>query len=145
VAAPRKRSKEQNAAAYARRDARARALGFASYYDLRVRRRNLGAPRPSGEALRRARGHRGGRDLVRAARDSDLINAGITDRDSKGRYRRIDLSLIAANDGSETEFTLTGRQLTKAYLLKLVEDLEAKGVIFNHAYDLRKIAAEASE
>jgi hypothetical protein len=137
-----KKAKRDYKAAYARRDARARALGFSSYYDQRVRKGRLSAPRPTGAALRRARGHAGGRDLVGAAGEGDIVIAGNAIRDSRGRFKQIDLSLVDANDGSEREFTLSGRQLSKAYLMKLVEDLEAKGVIFNYSYDLRKLVTE---
>jgi hypothetical protein len=89
------------------------------------------------------RGHASGRDIVSRAGEGDIVIAGNAVRGKDGRYRRVDLSLVDANDGSESEFTLSGQQLTADYLNQLVSDLEAKGAIFNYSYDLRQIAAEA--
>jgi ribosomal protein L27 len=148
VAAPRKRGKTRRdyAAAYKRRDARARALGFKSYYDQRVRKGKLSAPRPTGAALRRARGHASGRDLLATARDGDVVVASMGGRDAQGRYRQIDITLLGS-DGGDLEFTLRGSQMKASYLRRLVADLGAKGVTFSPApsLDLRRIAEEAPE
>lgn len=132
-------------AEYARRQARARELGFESYYARRVRAGlPPSAPAPRGETLRRRRGHAAGGDLRAVARDGDLLIASLGGRRKDGRFTRVDITLIQA-DGGEREFVLRGRQLRKDYLLRLVADLEARGVIFSPApsLDLRQIAEKA--
>lgn len=137
-------------AAYRRRNERARALGYKSYYDYRAHGHGStppSAPRATGAQLRRLRGHASGADLAQTAdrRQGSLVVATLGGRDGSGRYRRVDVTLIG-DDGSETEFTLQGPQLRKDYLQALVDDLEAAGVVFSPApsLDLRRIADDAS-
>lgn len=136
-------------AAYRRRDERAKALGYKSYYDYRAHEHGKlppSAPRATGAKLRRLRGHASGADLARQARAGALVVATLGGKDGHGRYHRVDVSLIGA-DGREEEFTLQGAQLRKDYLTQLVEDLEADGVVFSPApsMDLRRVADDASE
>jgi hypothetical protein len=140
-----KKAKRDYKAAYARRNARARALGFTSYYDQRVRKGRLSAPRPTGAALRRLRGHASGRDLLATARDGDVVIASMGGRDANGKYHHVDITLLGS-DGGDLEFTLRGPQMKTSYLKQLVADLEAKGVAFSPApsLDLRRIAEDAS-
>ena len=145
------------AAEYARRQARARALGFESYYERRTRGRP-GAEKPAPEELARRRGHRGTRDFVRSLREGDLILCDITGIEIRRRrrmvmqfkpdrryktgqrpigkqrvtvdvYERIDKTVIPANGGREREYTL--RRLTREELLETIEEEERRGVIFS--------------
>ena len=134
-----RRPRRDYRAEYARRNARARAAGFASYYDYRVRAGSLEAPRPKGETLRRRRGHAAGKDLVKAAREGDLLVAQLN-RDSKGRFRSIDVTLIH-EDGSEQEFTLKGRQLDPAYLRGVEDEIAESGVAQSYGYPIRNVIA----
>jgi hypothetical protein len=133
----------------ARDNARARALGYDSYYDLRVHdygRLSPDQPRARGELLRRLRGHASGSDLKRDAAEGDLVVGSMGRRDAKGHYRQVDVTIIHA-DGGEGEYRLQGSQLDRDYLLDLVEELEADGVIFSPApsLDLRRMANTATE
>lgn len=149
MARPRKQvvrvRKRDYKAEYARRQARARELGFEGYYGRRIRRgqpAEVAAPR--GERLRAARGHASGGDLRSQARDGDLLIGSLGGRNALGRYTRVDITLVGS-DGGEKEYVLQGKQLGKAYLQRLVSDLEAAGVIFSPApsLDLRRIAGES--
>lgn len=145
-AKPAPKRRRDYAAEYKRRQARARALGYESYYARRVRKgAPPSAPKPSGAALRRARGHAAGRDLARSSRDGDLLIASLGGRDLQGRYHRVDVTVIPADGGDEREFTLRGSQLSPEYLQRLVDDLERRGVIFSPSpsLDLRQIAEDA--
>ena len=131
-------------AAYRRRDQRARDLGYKNYYDYRAHGNGAtppSAPRSTGNRLRVLRGHASGADLIRAAGRGGFVIATLGGRDGIGRYTRVDVTLIA-DDGSETDFLLRGKQLEKDYLAQLVDDLERAGVTFspNPSGDLRQIA-----
>jgi hypothetical protein len=64
----------KSSASYQRRNARARALGYESYYHQRIAAgAPPEAPKPRGEQLRRRRGHVGPEDLVGFIRRGDLI------------------------------------------------------------------------
>lgn len=104
-------------AEYRRRQALARKLGYGSYYQRRVRQ---GAPpssaAPSGERLRRARGHTGPADLERLLRGGrvSVLNQepiGARDPDS-GQYDEIRVTAMLS-DGTQQTFRLRGRQLDK--------------------------------
>lgn len=144
------RPRKTQASAWAKRNARARALGYRNYYDYRAHgygSRPAAEPAFRGEKLRQLRGHASGADLAAAARPGDLIVATMGSRDSQGRYRSIDILLVGA-DGDDQEFQIRQRhQLTRDYLTALVADLEAAGAIFSPApsLDLRRIADEASD
>jgi hypothetical protein len=99
-------------AAYERRDARARALGYRSYYDYRAHGNGARAPsepRLSGESLARARGHRGASDLQGALRrgDVELINVV----HSGGAEYQV---LITRADGSTQSYTVRGQKKAAA-------------------------------
>jgi hypothetical protein len=127
-------------AAYRRRNERAQAAGFRNYYDQRVRRGRLDQPRPTGQLLRRARGHGTGKDLVKAARPGSIIVTLPTDRDQDGTYSKVYVHMIDAA-GREQEFLLQGRQLKADYLRQLVRDLDAEGAIFSPSpYDLPSLS-----
>ena len=89
-----------------RRNARARAAGFRNYYEQRirggVRKAVPGSPRPTGEALARARGHRGHADAIRAiprAQSASITGMG---RDSSGRFTKIAVILVDDQGDSVT-------------------------------------------
>lgn len=99
-------------AAWERRNARARALGYKSYYDYRAHdngRRPPDAPRLRGEALARSRGHRGEADLDRLIRSGrvELVNT-ISTVDARGKFG-IDV-LVTLADGRTIEFRIPERR-----------------------------------
>lgn len=120
-----KRSRD-HAAAYRRRDERARAEGFASYYDKRVRGGKLDTPRPKGETLRHRRGHAGPADLeqlLRAGKVAVLSQEPVGQPGEDGRYRQVRVT-AQLSDGSQRRFTLrsqgpTGDQLSRENLKSL--------------------------
>lgn len=118
------------AAEYARRQARARALGFESYYERRTRRRP-GAPKPPAEELARRRGHRGRADFLGSLREGDLILCDITGVtiSQSGRYGPIWKTVIPGDGGVEREYVL--RNQTRASLLAAILEEERRGVIFS--------------
>jgi hypothetical protein len=142
---PRPRRKAVSAA-YARRNARARALGFESYYDYRAHdhgRRAPSEPRSTGAALRRLRGHASRADLLDQLGEDKLLAVGGTTRGADGRYRSVSLTLVNTN-GDEREFTLRGKQLERAAMRELVDALESSGVVVD-PYLARLAADEAPE
>ncbi len=126
------------------RNERARAKGYESYYDYRAHdygRIPPDQPRITGRALRRLRGHASAADLVREAMPGDLVVGSMGDRDAKGRFHQVDITVIHA-DGGESEYRLRGRTLDRAALLALVAELDEGDVIFSPApsLDLRRMA-----
>lgn len=120
-------------AAWERRNARARALGYDDYYDYRSHdngRLPPAAPKLRGPELARSRGHRSSADLNRLVRsrgaDLVVIPVGL-ERDAKGRWTKIDV-LVLLPDGSERHFLLRGRQAWTEVLKRLRELLESEGV-----------------
>jgi hypothetical protein len=131
-------------AEYEGRNARARALGYKGYYDYRAHDNGRIPPsraRVTGDALAKARGHRSRADLIADSRDG-LLTVERTERDQKtGRITKVDLLLID-KDGKEKRYTLRRNQLTTKALARLVEDLDAQGVIFSPSpsLDLRRLS-----
>jgi hypothetical protein len=123
-------------AAYERRNARARALGYQSYYDYRAHgngARPPDAPRLAGEALRKARGHAGPADLVRdAGKPGTLITAtpDPTSRQPDGTYDRIYVTAIG-EDGSEREYVLSPKKMKPGEMDAIVAGLGAGGAVFS--------------
>lgn len=114
-------------AAWEKRNARARALGYRSYYDYRAHNYGKSRDRLSGEALRLLRGHAGPADLERAIRSgrvSVLSQEPVGDRDPKtGRYKEIRVT-AQLSDGSQRRYRLrsaspTGDQLSPSALKQL--------------------------
>src|SRR5215831_3084664 len=96
-------------AAYERRNARARAEGYASYYDKRARGgRGPDAPRLKGEALARARGHRGQADLLKSLGPTKLVIHRKTQRSKDGKVQWVELMVVDA----------TGKQPDRVYRLR---------------------------
>jgi hypothetical protein len=130
VPRPRRSSKPSRSAAYERRDAAARAKGYKGYYDYRAHdngRLPPSAPRLRGEALAQSRGHRSLADLQRAFKPDALLAVSEVERDRRGRFRELTVTLVDPN-GREREFTLSGKQLDKAKMREFVGDLTAAGV-----------------
>lgn len=120
-------------AGWERRNARARALGYESYYDYRAHdngRLPPSAPRLRGGPLRRSRGHASLADLEalveRRGAELVVIPVGL-ERDAKGCWGKIDV-LVLLPDGSERHFVLRGKQAAVARLERLRDKLEAAGV-----------------
>lgn len=115
---------------YARRNARARELGYRSYYDYRAHDNGRIPPagaRLRGEALAEARGHRSAADLARTVRDGDLVVVSNLRRDpSSGRYSRLEVTVVDLQ-GRERVFRLTREQATAARLSALASRVEAAG------------------
>jgi hypothetical protein len=98
-------------AEYARRQAKAKALGYENYYARRIR---VGAPpsapKPTGAELARVRGHRSAADLKKLLESgrAELLHV-VRTSDAFDRLR-ID-ALLQLNDGSSHEFTLDERRV----------------------------------
>lgn len=122
-------------AAYQRRNAAARAKGYASYYDYRAHdngRIPPGQPRLSGRALSRARGHTSTADLIAAARPGTLIMAtpDPTSRRADGTYSRVWVTMIG-EDGSDVQYLIRGNALKGPAIDRLVDGLNAAGAVFS--------------
>lgn len=121
------------AAEYRRRQARARALGFESYYKRRV----SGAGSP--EARARAAGHRGFEGLLRAVKPGSIVAVDRKPtKDSRGRITSVDIR-VTDEDGSEKLFTLRGRQLTPRNLDRLQQMIEDQDAITSPGYPVDQI------
>lgn len=123
--APRQRD---YAAEYARRQAKARSLGYGSYYQRRIR---AGAP-PSaaparGERLAKLRGHRSSRDLERAIRPGTLLFAGDFERDADGRLVWIDVRLVDEATGKDRTFRIQGKDMTADTAKRLLSAIDDAG------------------
>lgn len=126
------------AAEYARRQARARELGFSGYYERRTRPRP-GAPKPPPAELRRKRGHASGADLKREVKAGALVQVQRTDRDPEtGRLKRVELLVIDA-DGKEKTYVLTGNQLSQRNLDAIGDAVNAAGGIVSPVYSVRGV------
>lgn len=119
--------------AYQRRNARARALGYRSYYDYRAHgngARPPSAPRLKGEQLRQARGHASAADLERAVGDGALVTTIGEGRKSDGSYERLRVYVIGL-DGQQREFVLRGRQARQRQLKQTIAAISAQGAVFS--------------
>ncbi len=116
--------------AWARRNELARLRGYRSYYDYRAHnygRLPADAPRVTGEQLSRLRGHRGRGELLRAARDGDVISVtGSSERDKRGRFTWIEVTRIDAAGRART-YRLTGADMKETRILALLDELESAG------------------
>lgn len=122
-------------AAYERRNARARALGYTSYYDYRAHDNGKippGQPRLAGRALRRARGHTSLSDLIADTKPGTLIMAtpDPTSRRADGTYSRVHVTMIG-EDGSDRDYLLRGQALSSSSLDRLVAGMSAAGAVFS--------------
>jgi hypothetical protein len=145
VPRPRRAAKQRLTAAYERRNERARAKGYKSYYDYRAHNQGKlppSAPRASGAALRRLRGHASRADLISGLREDTLIVAAGYERDAAGRFKQLDLQLVDER-GRTSEFTLRGRQLDGPAMRKLVATMLATGAVVDPY--LQRLAGEELE
>lgn len=113
MARPRRSAGRDYAAEYARRQARAKAAGFGSYYEQRIARAT--AKRP-GISRSQARGHRSVADVLRAIQSAPggtQVSFMGLDRQADGTWRRASILLLAGDGSSETEFVLGPRQLRR--------------------------------
>lgn len=138
--------KRDYAAEYARRQARARELGYAGYYERRVRAgAPPSAPKPTGERLRGLRGHASRADLERAVRSGRVAIIsqvpGRRDPDT-GRYLSVEFD-VQLTDGSTRTYTLRGRQLDDRRIASLRDAVQDAGadVYVNPSVDVLSVAA----
>lgn len=131
----------------ARDNARARALGYASYYDYRLHgsgRIPASTPAPAKGSAERAaaRGHRGIRDLERSLRPGDVIilpdGLSSIGKDRRDNYTRVRV-LVVKDDGREQRFTISRAKYER--MVKLLERASAAGAIFSPSpsLDLRRL------
>lgn len=105
-------------AAYERRNAAARAEGYESYYHKRIMGgRPPDAPRPSGDDLEQARGHRGAADLERLAASGqvELISMTPSETNSAGQWTAINVR-VQTSDGRTRDFTIRTKDFNRDYL-----------------------------
>lgn len=119
--------------AYERRNARARSLGYRSYYDYRAHgngARPPTAPKLQGEKLRQARGHASAADLRRASLDGALVTTIGEGRKADGSYQRLRV-IVVDLDGKQREYVLRGKQAEQRQLRKTIAAVSAGGAVFS--------------
>jgi hypothetical protein len=119
-------------AAYQRRDARARALGYASYYDYRAHdngRIPPSQPRLTGSELKRARGHASAADAISTLHGGhvELAMLVVERRHADGRASQVRLTLLM-DDRTDQEFILQGPALERERILDLIAAMKAAGI-----------------
>ncbi len=123
-------------AAQERRNAAARAEGYESYYDKRVREGGPpGGPRPTGEDLARARGHRGEADLAQVIASGRVVLTIVNPvaHNSQGQWTVIEVTVTLGPDrfgrgtGREITFRLRQRHLNYNTIGPLVDALGSGG------------------
>lgn len=121
--------------AYERRNARARALGYESYYDYRIHNHGriaAGEPAPGGEARARLRGHRGAADLARELPAGSVLVPIDQQRDpATGRLKWVEVE-VDGPDGSRRRYRLRGRQLDRKNLDRLWATIQGAGATWAH-------------
>lgn len=156
MARPRRKPAQRKGApsAYDKRNARARSLGYTSYYDYRLHANGRIPPGPiqlSPAERSRRRGHRGRRDFLASLGEGDLILLpyGISSvefdedaRGGEGAYVEIVKLVVDAETGSEREYVL--RNLTRDELIETIYEEETRGAVFSPApsLDQRRLASE---
>lgn len=137
---PPKPPKRDYKSAYARRDARAKARGYKSYYDYRTH--DYGKLPANANRL-----IPGVNAFLRGLDEGDTIimPEGIrsVERDAQGRYIRIVKIVLDAVTARERRFVL--RNLTRPQLIALIKAEQAKGAIFSlsPSLDQRKLLPES--
>lgn len=132
--------------AYQRRNERARALGYTSYYDFRLHDHGRIPPGPlelTAEERSRRRGHRGRQDFLDSLREGDLIlmpqglaavEFNPAARRGVGAYVLVEKLVISASSGRERTFRL--RNLTRAELEHTIDEEQQRGAVFSPAPSL---------
>lgn len=119
-------------AAWNRRNAKARSLGYRNAYDYRIHRYGEippSEPGVAGEERSRYRGHRSAADLERAVGPGDIVSVWTYGpRDSEGKYKWVDM-LLVTSDGKERIYRLRGRQITASRLTDLVDHIDNAGAV----------------
>lgn len=132
--------------AYERRNQRARALGYRSYYDYRAHDNGRLPPDAApvkGERLGRLRGHRSATDLVRSVKTGSLVMVvNHSERDaSTGQYTWVEVVTVDPS-GRERSFRLRGPQLRRRRLERTVTRIERRGGVLSPSpsLDIRRFA-----
>lgn len=130
------------AAEYARRQARARSLGYKGYYQ----RRTAGA---EGEEKRSKAGHRGYRDLLRYLKANGEgavvgIDAGASIRSADGSWRIVHITVLGA-DGTERTFRVQGRNLDDARIGELSAVIHDAGAVSSPNYPVDLLSDDDEE
>lgn len=119
--------------AYQRRNARARALGYSSYYDYRIH--NHGRipasepPVPRGELRSRLRGHRSAEDLISRVRNGSTVVPIDYERDPEtGQFRWVEI--LVDDERGTARFRLRGRQLSKRSVERLWVHIQDVGALW---------------
>lgn len=125
------------AAEYARRQARARERGFENYYAQRIRggaKASPLTPAPTGDRLRRARGHASLSDLKAAlpnARTIQTIPIGYDPDTGSYRVYRFD---VYDDEGDVTTYWLEDDELPDGWRDDLIDDFEDYDIDFDYDY-----------
>jgi hypothetical protein len=125
-----------------RRLARARAAGFESDYQYRVRGTKQGS-----RARAEARGHGGNiRSFLAFLKPNDTVMCDIrsVERDGKGKYVLIEKTVIPPLNSRRDPREFELRDLTRARLVRLIGQEEARGVRFSPSpsLDQRRLVSE---
>lgn len=132
--------------AYERRNQRARAAGYRSYYDYRAHDNGRLPPDVApikGERLGRLRGHRSAADLERSVKTGSLVMVvNHSERDpSSGQYTWVEVVTVDPS-GRERSFRLRGPQLRRRQLERTVTRVERRGGVLSPSpsLDIRRFA-----
>ena len=130
-----------------RRNAAARARGYKNYYDYRAHgygREAPEAPRPTGELLRRRRGHAGYSDLSSLAANGRIELAIVEpgEKGSDGKYRSARI-VVTLDDMDERVFWLRGKALHTEFAQLLGSLIRDGGGVLLDAYGLLGPATSA--
>lgn len=143
---PRRRTAPRSSPAWARRNAAARAKGYASYNDYRIHAYGRIPPgQPAHLDAERFRGHRGKAAMLRAIREGSLIvllthpakmiidERGIWDASNPSRRIAMEKQIIDPDEGARSRvFTLKG--LNRRTLIELIVQEERRGGVFTYAH-----------
>lgn len=120
-------------AAWERRNARARELGYESYYDYRVHGYGKRAPSEPVDPDERTllRGHRGAADLERTLSSgrAQLMTVDAIDRRADGTYRHVQVTVITSS-GRILQFRLHGKGASNRSLATIRDAAAGGGVTY---------------
>jgi hypothetical protein len=129
----------------ARDNARARAAGYANYYQWRIHQYGaIPASEPvTGAGLRAGRGHATVSDFLREIKDGSLVVVGDLERGRAGRYTRVVITVVDL-EGRERHYTIRGKALTAETLHRIADGAVAAGatVAPTKSLNLFALAAE---
>lgn len=134
--------KRDYAAEYKRRQERARAAGFSNYYERRIRggerKAKPASPRPTGAALRTARGHASAEDFIRELRPGALVEVTDYDRGADGQVRRLGL-LVTDEDGGERSYNIGHAGLRGGRVGAMLGAVSSAGAIDSPKYGIHDV------